>query len=283
MEHSGRWGAIDGVAALRQWTIQEGYTTNKSAASNTAQGHNRTRGIFDWTGSYGAYGAVPAAMPGDYQTLEAYKAPDATNDETNGEIFNGEIYIISSVITWNFATNELISYVNNFGGNGALSITAGAPPADASSVDELTPCAGKIATWNGTTADRIPHVTQAVLTITREAKTTVNSGTSAGSGACTTKRQVGGPVDWTLAITTEDGNENALLASGLDAWFRCYVDGSEFWDLKWGLLGPRTGITVDDETGNIISQTHNAEMKGAKAGVLGLVHKPGAVAWWPAP
>lgn len=282
MEHTGRYGSINGVGAMRNWSINEGFTTVKSVASNTQHGTNRNQGIYDWSGQYAAYGHTPAAMPGEYLTLSAYKAPDAADDIDNGELFGGSVLVGSVAITWNFATNEPISHVVQFGGNGALSVSAGSPPADAASVAEFRPCDGKIAYFESPTVNRIAHVTQAVLTFTREMKTSVNSGTSTGSGSCTTIRKPGAAIDWTLAITTEDGNEVAALASGQIKNLRAYVDATDFWDLKWGIFGQRSGLQVDRETGNVISQTHNAEMKGFNSGV-GNITKPGAgSAWWPA-
>ena len=281
MEHSGRYGAIDGVASLRKWSINEGYTTQKSVASNTKSGTNRNKGIYDWTGSYSAFGSVPAAMPGETLSLSAYKSPSAAGLTSAGDIFSGTILVTQVAITWDFKTNAPISHEVQFGGDGALTMTTGALITDASTVEEEPPCLGKIVTFSGSET-RIPHVTQAVLTFTREAKTSVNSGTSAGSGACLTARRPGAAIDWTLAITTEDGNENTVLASGSILNFRCYVDGTDYWDLKWGLMGQRSGLTVDRESGNIIGQTHNAEMKGFNAGTVGHIKKPGEVtAWWP--
>lgn len=282
MEHTGIYGAVNGVSAIRNWSINEGYTTLKTVASNTQHGANRNRGIFDWTGSYLAYGHTPFKMPGEYLSFQGYKAPDAAGDVDNGEIFSGSAYVNSVAITINFQTNEIISHTVNFGGNGALSIVAGELIVDSSTVTEFPPCAGKVCVFDGTTLTRLEHITQAVLTFTREAKTTVNSGTSNGSGACLTKRYPGSDIDWTLALTSENGNEVPLLATGTIRNFRLFVDATLFWDLKWGLLGQRTGLQVDRETGNIISQVHNAEMKGFNAGVAGLISKPGGTQFWPA-
>jgi hypothetical protein len=284
MEHSGQWGVIDGVAALRNWSIEEGYSDVASVHSGTKHGTNRNRGIYDWTGSYGAYGAVPFKMPGEYIELEAYKAPTAAGDPATGEVFKGDAYVISAAITWNFTTNEIISHVVNFGGHGDLEIDTSDPQLiDDASVTEPTPCAAKIALHAGDTTTTIAHVTQAVLTFTREAKTAVNSGTSSGDGKCLTMRHPGAAIDWTLALTTEDGNEVAALASGLVVNVRAFTNATEFWDLKWGIIGRRTGLQVDVETGNIISQVHNIAMDGFSAGAAGNITKPGAgSAWWPA-
>ena len=281
MEHTGIYGAINGVSAVRNWSINEGYTTLKTVASNTQHGANRNRGIFDWTGSYLAYGHTPFKMPGEYISFQGYKAPDATGDVDNGDIFTGSAYVISCAITWNFQTNELINHTVNFGGNGELTISQGNLIVDESTVTEFPPCAAKACVYDGTTLTRLEHITQAVLTFTREAKTSVNSGSSTGDGSCLTKRYPGADLDWTLALTSENGNEAPMLATGLIKNFRMFVDATLFWDLKWGILGQRTGLQVDRETGNIISQVHNAEMKGFSAGTVGNITKPGGTVFWP--
>jgi len=282
-EHSGQWGVINGVSALRNWSIEDGYTDVPSVHSGSLHGTNRNRGIYDWTGSYSAYGGVPSVMPGEYFDLEAYKAPTAAGDPATGEIFTGEAYVISAAITWNFQTNELISHVVNFGGNGDLTKTDTDQILDEAVVTEPTPCSSAIAYYVDPTLTKIAHVTQVVLTFTREAKTAVNSGTTAGTGKCTTLRHPGAAIDWTLAITTEDGNEVSALASGSTINIRAFVGAVDFWDLKWGIVGKRTGLQVDVETGNIISQVHNIAMKGFSSGVAGNITKPGEVtAWWPA-
>lgn len=282
MEHSGQFGVIDGVSSLRNWTINEGFTTVKAVHSGSKHGTDRQRGIYDWTGSYSAFGGIPFKMPGEYLTLEAYKVPDATNDLDNGEIFTGSALVLSAAITWNFTTNEAISHVVNFGGNGELTIDNGEQILDASTDALLPPCSGKIAYFVDPRLTTIAHVTQAVLTFTREAKTSVNSGTSAGDGKCLTTRVPGSAIDWTLAITTEDSNEVAALATGSVLELRAFINASQFWGLKWGILGQRSGINVDVEGGNIVGATHNAEMKANLAGVMGSITKPGTgPAWWP--
>lgn len=283
--HSGVHGTVNGISALRNWQVTEGWSNVRSASSATKHGTNRNRGVFDWTGQLSAYGAVPPAMPGEYINFVGYKAPNAAGNVLLGEIMTGQALVSSVAITWNFTTNELLSYVMQFGGNGDLTKSTGAPFNDTPPGTELTPCAGKIThlTTAGATETRIEHVTQAVLTFTREMRTSVNSGNSSGAGSCLTSRRPGSSIDWTLAITTEDANEVADLASGLSREFRCYTNATEYWQLKWGILGPRSALNVDRETGNIVGMTHNASMRGVFGTALGAIRLPGASSdWWPA-
>lgn len=286
MEQSGIYATIQDVVALRQWTIDEGFTTNSQVASNTAQGTNRTKGIYEWSGNYQAWGATPAKMPGDVFTGEFYKAPDAAGDPDNGEIFTGTCVVNSVAITWDFTTNQVISHQVNFGGSGDLAVSAGAWVEDTGAWAEPTPCLGKVVSYNGTTESVIPHITQAVLTITREMVSSVNSGTSGGSGKCLTIRKPGAAVDWTLSLASDNGNEDALVASGVITNLRLYTTASAYWDLKWGIFEKRSGLVVNVETAEIISQTHNAAMKAfnvvSSVMTKGHIKKPDTTTWWPA-
>lgn len=275
MEHSGKFGRIGSVPAIRQWSLEDGFSDNKVVHSGTAGGTSRSKGIFDWTGSCGGFGHTPPYFPGAIVPVELYKAPDASGDTANGDIANGNIHINQVSIVLDFATNQAIGWQMNFGGNGDLVWDTGAMPVGVPQA-EFPPCAGKVVLVadDGTTETIIPHVTQATLTLTNEAKTFVNSGTTTGTGKCTTGRAAGQGLDWTLAIASQDGNENAALASGTTVHVRVYVTATAFYSLKWGLVGKRSGLNVNVESGEIISQTYNIAQKILKAGVLGHVKKP---------
>ena len=281
MEHSGIHGAIDGVPHLTQWQVEEGYTNNKTVSTSTQHGTNRHKGVYDWTGQYSALGGLPTYMPGDFFDFVGFKSPDAAGGLLLGDKLEGNVLVGSVAITWDWKTNAPLSHVVQFGGNGALAFTTGPEIIDAEIPLEETPCLGKIVTYVDPTETRILHVTQAVLTFTREMKTTINSGTSDGTGKCQTGRRVGAAIDWTLAITTEDGNENAVIKSGNIVNLRAYTTATLFYDLKWGMMGKRSGLTVNRMTGDIISQTHNAEMKGYNV-TEGEIKLPGGTTWWPA-
>lgn len=274
---------IEGVTGLRQWQISEGFTSSKMVASNTQHGTNRARGVYDWTGQFSAFGAIPPYFPGDYFDLSAYKAPDATGDPDNGDLLIGHALVGSVALTWDFKTNAFISYVVQFGGDGELVFDAGAQPEDSVAPAEFTPCSGKIAVHDGSAETVIPHITQAVLTLTREMKTSVNSGATDGAGKCLTARRPGAALDWTLVLTSEDANENPALASGSVTEIRLYYTSLLFWKLKWGIFEERSNITADRESGDIISQTYNAAMKGFKTGSgVGSILANATVVWPPA-
>lgn len=283
MEQTGSYGTIANVGGLRSWTITKTFANTKQVASNTKDGTNREQGPFDWSGSYSAYGHTPAYMPGEYVNLTLYKNPDAAGATATGEILSGIGLVNSVVITWDWKTNAPISHVVNFGGHGDLTESSGAPYTDASAPTFFPPCVGHVLNVLTPTPKRVALVSQAVLTISKEMKTAVNSGSTTGTGKCTTKRYPGSGIDWTLALTRDEGNIDADLKEGQTVELKLYVDASNFWHLQWGLVGDQTGITVNRETGDVISYTNNIAMKAAKAGVLGKIIKPAAGSnWWPA-
>lgn len=284
--HTGKLGMITGGKWIRNWAINEGYTTNAIVHSGSKFGTDRENGPYDWTGSFAAYGHSPIAMPGDILAFEGYKAPDVTDDEDNGEIYSGDVYIESIALTINFQTNEIISHVVNFGGSGDLTISNGLLIEDANAPINYTPCAGKIVTFVSGTPDVetiLQHVTTVTLTLSRPSKTSVNSGTTTGAGKCLTERHAGPAVDWVMAIATEEGNRNITVTPGSHHKWRLYVTASEFWELTWGKVKDITGLTVNRDTGEVISQTYNVEMKGFASATTGNITLPGAgSAWWPA-
>lgn len=284
--HTGRWGMVNGATKIRNWSIQDGYADNTLVHSGTEYGTDRENGPYDWSGSFSAYGHSPIVMPGEYLSFIGYRAPDATDDADNGDRYSGQVYIDSVAITINFQTNEVISHVVNFGGNGDLTIAQGVEIAGGAASANPTPCAGKIVTFVSGSPDVetiLQHVTQATLTFSKPAITSVNSGTTAGSEKCITMREAGPAIDWTMSITTEEGVRNTSLIPGSNHKWRVYVTSSDFWELVWGKINDITGLTVDRETGAIISQTYNVAMKSHLSGVTGNITKPGAgTNWWPA-
>lgn len=282
MEQTGSFGTVDGVPSVRSWTINKSYANTTQSPSNLANGTNREIGPFDWTGSYSAYGHTPAHMPGEYANLSLYKNPDAAGVAATGELLEGVALINSVVITWDWKTNTPINYVCNFGGHGALTDAVGAPYDDISAPNFYPPCAGWVERVVLPTNIRVSAVNQAVLTLTQEMKTVVNSGSTTGTGKCTTLRYPGAAIDWTLALGRDEGNLDADFEAGDVVELKLFVNATEFWHLQWGLVGDQSGITVNRETGDIISYTNNIGMKGANAGVLGFIKKPDLTTWWPA-
>lgn len=282
MEQAGNFCTVNGVPSLRGWTCNKSQAATTQNASNLKFGTNREAGPADWSGTYKAYGANPAHMPGEYVNLAMYLAPNAAGALASGEIWQGTALINSVAITWDWATNAPISYVASFSGHGDLTTVTGAPYDDTAAPTFLPPCGGFVQRVVTPTPVRVTRVKQAVLTITRDMVQSVNSGDTAGASKCVTMRYPGAKIDWTLALTRDEGNEDAAMLPKSVHELKLYVDNTNFWHLKYGIVGDMTGISVDRESSALISYTNNISMKAADAGTLGFIKRPGAGSnWWP--
>lgn len=278
--HSGRFGVIDGITGVRSWNISESNTNPAFKSSATKNGTGRSDGIHSWNGSYNAFGRIPFAMPGEFISFAGYTAPDNDTLAGVGTVYEGSAIIDSVVMNWNFATNELLSHVVNFSGDGALTATdADTALADATAPAVYPPSAGKVEfSAAGSTYTVLTNITQATLTISAANQSAVNS--SSASGTVRTP----GDIDWTMALTQEKVTRAAasdiLIKSNY--YFKLFTDATDFWLLKWGKVRDYSGIEINRETGAIIKRTINIDMSGFVGGVAGSITKPGAgSAWWP--
>lgn len=286
--HSGKWGTINGVNTVGQWSVNDIQASQKFVASNTKGGAGRRAGVKDWNGSYNAWGELPAVLPGAAFTFDGYTAPDTEVYNDGGTIISGNAIVDSVAITYNWGTGAIISHVVNFSGNGPLTRDVDAAILDAASVVAPTVCAASILYADSDDfADytALAAVEQVVLTITSENKSYANSDTN-----CWMQRKPG-PIDFTLAVTQQDNYADLPakdLFKGADYGIKF---GTDFgvpllrWELQYCHLKEVTGLTVNRETGDIIKRTLNFEMNGFPAGFpVGKILRPGsATAWWPLP
>lgn len=272
---AGKFGVINGVTGVRQWSINETQATNKVVASHTAGGTARSQGIDSWTGSFNAFGALPIWLPGDLVSFTGYCGPSSGVYGSVGETRVGQILVNSVVITWNFQTGELISHVVNFEGH--LALTTGTGTFLDSATPEFPPlCGVQVSTFVSPTRTPIENITQATFTITATNTAYVNSST-----LCQTGRKPG-PVDWTLALVIQQPEKP--LDIGSNHIFHLGVDpavANDVWELKWGMVKEYTNLTVNRETGEIMSQTMNVEMNGYVDDTLGHILKPDGTTYWP--
>ena len=284
--HSGKFGTIDGINTVRQWSINDAGETKPYVASNTLGGTGRRRGNEDWSGTANCYGCRPPVMPGDPLAFVGYTAPSDDVEGSNGARYSGDAMVNQVAISWNWEAGDPLSYVLNFEGNGVLSGAPGAAVPDATFPD-VPVIIGRPMLWGAVDAapgsseyEELDDVQSASLTITTANPSYVNSSTSGGT------RRKAGNVDWTLAITmhNEGGIDlpfskgdliGVLLPSGVD---------DEYWDLRWGIVKDFTGITVDREGGAIISATINIEMAGFDHDneEVGHIIDPDGNSYWPA-
>lgn len=272
--HSGAFGVVNGLSTVRKWSINDTASNFRFGASNVQLGSARSKGVRSWTGSMEGLGALPAVMPRDSFSFAGFVAPDNDTLTGTGEKLTGTAVVDSLALTFDFSTGNPISWVVNFSGHLALTKSAAqAALTDATDPDVYPPCAGKVEYDTTEQTD----IKQAVLTISAMNKKYANTGTIV-AGECWTGVKAG-PIDFTLAITRE--SSKIMLNPGVNKLIDIYVDGTDFWSLKWAMLKDNSGLNVDIENGEIISYTENWEMN-AWNGSAGEIVQPGeASAWYP--
>lgn len=267
--HSGKFAVIDGLGTMRNWSVNDVSNAQKFVASNTRCGTGRVRGTRDWTGNVSAYGAVPLVMPGQYFDFRGYTAP-ANNVSGSGPCASGNALVESVTITWNWGNGEILAHQINFGGNGELTWI------DDFFEDVSVPVTPIVCGTKILQEDEIwPNLVQASLTLTAPMLPYVNSATD-----CWTYRR-SGPFDWTLSLTEQNNERDGLPEISSDLDLKLFVNASEFWHLRWGHLIDYSNLSVDRETGAIISRTVNLGMSGFVGGETGHVLMPDESTFWP--
>lgn len=281
--HSGKFAVIDSINTVRNWQINDQQSNPKAVASNTQNGTARRQGISSWAGSFNCYGHTPVVMPGEFFDFLGYTAPNDDAAGSAGTSYAGNAIVDSVVITWNWQNGDILSHVVNFSGNLALTVNdAEAAFEDATDPELHSICGTKIEySTDDTTFYELKNITQATLTITAANQAYVNSSTVCGTG------RRAGPIDWTLALNQQDTKRTGAAAAfvvlkNTDYAWKLYVDGTDFWKLKYGMVRDFTNITCDRESGAIIGRTINVEMNGLVGSTVGYITAPGAETnFWP--
>jgi len=225
---SGKAGAVDGAAIVRNWNISTTADTQAYVASNTQGGTGRQIGNTDWSGAYDAYGHTPANMPGE--TFEFKGSVQGTTGAVSPA--SGAI-VESVVITCDIEGGGILSHVVNFAGNGVL--TKGA--AVATDPTALIPtssigCDAQLGTLAASPVyTAITDVRGWTLTISAANQSYVSSDTAGG-----TKRTMGN-IDATLSISVYESDLTALPVENDINAIRLFVDASTHWEILWGMFG----------------------------------------------
>lgn len=276
---NGRLGAINGIGCVRNWSVTDLAEVKEFACSGTRGAKGRRTGIEDWNGSFESYGKTPAVMPGECFDFEGYTGPDDADcgqGTGNGPVYTGEAIVDQVAITWNWDASENIQISTSFSGKGELTIE------DDEIVDEETlmvlPTRGSkgFFTFADPTETEICNIASATLTLTADNQTFANSCTAGW------RDRNPGIIDWSLAIELQ-GDERPLVKNSSHI-LRLYVNATEFFELKWGIVADYSGLTVDIETQAIISQTLNilGQVIDPDDGELGHIILPDLSQFWPA-
>lgn len=280
--HSGKYGRINGIDTMRQWTIAEQAAQPKAVASNTLLGTARKRGVHSWNGSYQAYGAQPVPMPGNIFHFKGYGAPSNDTAGSSGTTYEGDAMCSQVSIAWDWKAGAIIGHTVTFAGHLELTKESAADPGD-SVTPNLLETTGTKVQWSAGSLNSfadLPNVTQATLNISALVEAYVNSSTYVNGKAWTGQKS--GPIDWNLSIGQQD-DERLTSIFDIDdvVEIKLFTDSTHFWKLTYGIVRDFGGITVNRETGAIIARTINVDMNGYYGSTHGAIVLPDTTQWWP--
>lgn len=283
-EKNGAKGAIDGVPCIRNWSLNDLAETKEFACSATQGRRGRRAGIEDFNGSFEQYGGTPTLMPGECFTFEGFTGPDAVDcgpSSGDGNIYTGEAIIDQVAITWNWEASEEIMIASSFSGNGPLTIENG------EILDEETPIIlpttgskGFFISSDGSVGNEaeLCGIKSATLTFTADNTTYANS--------CTDGQRERNPGigDWSLALNVDGDDRSNLqnIQKNSSYIFHLYIDSTQYFQLKWGIVNDFSNLVVDVETRAIIGHTVNIlENSISLAGVVGTILLPDGTTYFP--
>lgn len=269
---------------VKNWTFDALSDSEKRVYSGTRLGTQRIPGFIDYKGSFTGFGAKPPKFVGDIFTFIGYTAPTSGVPCTPGCAFTSLALIDSLSITWNWTReNRGVSWTIGFSSNEpSETITDFDDPCDDSVFCDPNPCDLTFVMKDACTDAVVEFCNIVSITLNFTATNIEYSNNSTG---CIVKREVGN-LDWTMEIV--DQNPCIIPIINHDYWFEILstVTPLEKWILKWGqYLGP-TNLSVNMETGEIISKTNNFGMQAVNCcvpgtPVRGSITAPGGTIVWP--
>lgn len=278
---SGIFGLVEdatgALSTVESWTLNDTKSSDSYSASNTLNGVVRGGGIRTWDGSFIGKGAEPPIMPGESFTFKGYTEPTSGTEGETGITYEGPAICSQVTAVWNWATNTILAWTVTFSGNPGLTIATAVPTLDASIPTVGATCGTKVEYALSTAPTvfiEIPAVTQATLSISSTLASEANSSTFA-NGECWMGHSKG-PIDWTLALPQEDyqrGVDGYPLIGGYNL-LKLYVDGTDFWELRFSKTESYTGLIVDRNGGTTIARTINFAMSATDGVTMGLIKKP---------
>lgn len=256
--YSGRFGMLLGIAAIRNWQVNDEHNPAVFANSATAIGHGRRRGVSSWAGSYSNHGAQPPLFPGQFATFEGYTAPDSGILDGTGNNYTGQIICDSVGIAWDWTGGQVLSSQSQFSGTGVLGYDTSDHITDASLSDPepILPCKVQYQAVSGGAFSTLACITQANLNITSANVPYVNSSTSGTTG------RAAGLIDWSASINIEDDALYSGLVKGNSYIWRFFTTATKYYELAAGIVVNAGNLNVNPETGAIISYTMNLAMDG---------------------
>lgn len=264
---SGRYGSVNGISQVQNWSLDWTTTDNAHANSFTQGGKQRDEGINDWQGTFNSEGAITSLDLNDF-TFTGRTGAAARGG--TGTTYSGNAVITGLTVSGDISSGGRVLLAFTYAGNGALAMATGA------SNDSTTPvillAKNCTVTWNSETVD----FQQFSFSIINEAQTYVGSDTVV-DGTCWTKRYPG-LLDWTGNLTvkaTEPLGTNGTVSS-----LKIACGNTDLLEFDYARLISTTGITADPSSGALVGFTTNFGMCAHNdSGTLGSIKLFGTQIW----
>ncbi len=273
------------MSTVGSWDLTDTKTGDSYVASNTLQGTQRGGGIRIWNGSISGRGNQPPLMPNDERQFTGYTEPANGQEGSDGITYVGPIICQQIVQNWNWQANQMFDWGITYNGNPGLIIAEGPIVLDESIPPVESACINRImyASTNIKPATEIPKAVSASLTISAALATEANSSTTFNNECY--QKSTPGNIDWTLSINQEDYQRGVDGAPAIGSIIRLdlFVNGSEFWDLRFGRVEDYSNLVVDRSTGATMARTINIAMSAFNGNDAGLIALPGQAPtspWW---
>lgn len=279
---SGIGGLLNGVSLFQQFSVTSTADLKELMHAGTAiGGKRRIPGVLDWNGTYNSYGAIPDYWPGD--TVAFLGSIDGSVG------LSGQCMITQQAITFPISTNDPISHVGTFRGDGPLTRGAAvvaepaapAPPTPEGLCPELSPINLDAPAWA-----QEENTYNVVITLTIEEKEYVDCSTNGVMNVLE-----GG---WDASMTYDRYVDDfALLPDEGEAYYvRQPIDNpaTQWYEFQWMRVADLSNMQVNRETGDLVSGTVNLLMSALETvgettptETTGQVITPGPVVWRPLP
>lgn len=264
--YSGRYGCVDGVSQVQNWTLERTMTDNAQANSATRAAKTRDLGIFDWTGGFTFVGGTFPNL--DDFRLKGHVAPSNGKFGTAGKVFSGSGIINSVSISGDASTGARVQTQVQFGGNGELSETTEAL------TDTIQPVVLNSRLCKLTFDSKNIAFKSFSLNLTQEAPTYIDSSTEGWT------KRLPGILDFTGSFVCIDDSD--LLTMGTVGALTIAHNSLSIATIQNVIVTGISGITVDPSSGAIVEYTVNFGLQThGESGDIGSILLFGTSVWPP--
>lgn len=261
------------ITGISKWSIASKSSNLQSLITSASAGAPvRVAGNDDWNGSYEGGGPIPGVVPGESITFKG--SIDGVKGVSGAAIVDGV------TINWDIEGGKPISHSVRFSGNGALTLGAEAAVED-TGVEEAYPSKGTklMACAPGGTPAEVLNVRTMELTMTCDNPSGANSSTAG------VVRRAKGNFDATFTATLHADDFSVPPQPGTVKHLRLFVNATDYWEIKWMVMGDLSNCEVDRETGAPVGCSISGAMTAttdiAGTPTLGEIVDPNSSTVWP--